>query len=240
MTDLVQQGGKTYHQCGECKLLYPKKQLAVECETWCREHGTCNIEIVKHAITARDATPALPKAETKGTKETKREERLAERERAGRKRKLLRFAKRGAVTAVVAAAVGLAAWYVVTRPDVPAAEAISHTGLHWHPELAISIHGKREAIPASIGLGALHNPVHTHDDDNVIHLEFQGLVRKDDLRVGEFFEVWGKTFNRDQILDYRNGPEGTVKMLVNGQPNDQFENYVMQDKDKIEIRYEKS
>ena len=80
--------------------------------------------------------------------------------------------------------------------------------------------------------------MHTHEADSVIHMEFSGLVREDDIRLGRFFEIWGKKFNRDCIFDKCNGPEGRLKMFVNQQPNYQFENHIMRDRDKIEIIFE--
>ncbi len=80
---------------------------------------------------------------------------------------------------------------------------------------------------------------HTHDTSGEIHWEvMQGPVTKDHVALKAFFEVWGKPFNSNQIMDAKNGPDGTVKMTVNGQPNNEFENYQVKDKDKIEVRYE--
>ena len=39
-----------YYQCDECKMLYTTYKWAEKCEKWCREHGTCNVEIMKHAV----------------------------------------------------------------------------------------------------------------------------------------------------------------------------------------------
>ena len=175
----------------------------------------------------------------KERKALRREERLAERGAEVRRHRFSRFAKRGGWVMGVTVIVGLLGWYIATRPPIPEGDIISRNGIHWHPELAISIGGKRQDISPGIGLGAVHNPVHTHDPDNVIHLEFQGLVRKDDIKLARFFDVWGETFNQGQILEYKNGAGGMVSMLVNGQSNDRFEQYAMQDKDKIEIKYEK-
>ena len=77
----------------------------------------------------------------------------------------------------------------------------------------------------------MHQPIHTHDDSNqgIVHMEFQGLVRKDNATLGQFLKGWGKDINSF----------GTnVKMTVNGQENAELENYVMQDQDKIELHYE--
>ena len=56
-----------------------------------------------------------------------------------------------------------------------------------------------------------------------------GLVRKEDITLARFFKVWGKDINSF----------GTnLTMTVNGKENTEYGNYLMQDKDKIELRYE--
>lgn len=99
--------------------------------------------------------------------------------------------------------------------------------------------GGYQKIPASIGISpAFHQPMHTHDANGRIHIEYPAVVREKDLRLGRFFEIWGKEFNKDCILDKCSGSEGQLKMLVNGKENSEFENYVMRDGDKIEIIFE--
>lgn len=117
---------------------------------------------------------------------------------------------------------------------------ISSDGLHWHPRLFIFIKGQKQIFPSDIGLQNGHQPVHTHQDasEGIIHLEFNGLVTKEDITLDKFFKNWGKQFNSAQILDQRSSEDGTVKMLVNGKENFDFENYQMRDGDVIEIRYE--
>ncbi len=115
---------------------------------------------------------------------------------------------------------------------------ISNNGIHFHPKLDIYIKGQRQTIPADIGLKPIEHPIHTHDTDNTIHLEFSGLVTLNNTRLQEFFKIWEKQFNSNCIFEYCNGPSGTVKMLVNGQANNQFEKYPMKDEDKIEIIYD--
>lgn len=89
--------------------------------------------------------------------------------------------------------------------------------------------GERQDIPANLGIGAVHNPIHTHDASGVIHLEFQGVVRTDDMKFGRFFKIWGKNF-----MEFGS----SVKMTVNGEKNTELGNYIMQDKDKIELRFD--
>jgi len=93
---------------------------------------------------------------------------------------------------------------------------------------------KRE-IPADIGLPAgmnsAHQPIHTHDDSDqgIIHMEFSGRVLKQNTTLGQFFKNWGK--------DMRSFGQN-MKMMVNGQENTEYENYIMHDKDDIELYYE--
>ena len=37
-------------QCPECGLHYNEKNVAEQCEAWCKEHKSCNLEIATHAI----------------------------------------------------------------------------------------------------------------------------------------------------------------------------------------------
>ena len=117
-------------------------------------------------------------------------------------------------------------------------DMISREGLHWHPILEVYVNGEKQVIPANIGIGGQYSslpmgmsPIHTHDDavDGVVHLEFSGLVRKDDITLGKFIENWGKDINSFG---------SDVKMTVNGAENVELGNYVMRDGDKIELRYE--
>lgn len=121
-------------------------------------------------------------------------------------------------------------------------EIVSKTGIHWHSQLSIYIKGEQKHIPANVGIppGAIGHPanLHTHDADNVIHMEFPGIVRSSKLEIGDFFKIWGKQFSSTCILEYCNGPEGTVVMKVNGATTTEFEKYRMKDGESIEIRFE--
>jgi len=125
--------------------------------------------------------------------------------------------------------------------SVPEDQIVSRVGLHWHPKLEVFIHGKKQEFTDSIGLGAVHQPMHTHAQDykdGVVHMEIQGVVVKHETRLGNFFKIWGKEFSKTQLFDKKSVEEGMLKMFVNGQNNFAFENYEMKDGDKIEIRYE--
>ncbi len=120
------------------------------------------------------------------------------------------------------------------------AEYNSKNQLHWHPELTIRINGQAQIIPANIGLTpTVHQPVHTHETDNVLHWEIfpPKTPTEQNMRLGYFFQIWGRKFNSQCILDSCGNEEKSVKMFVNSQPNTDFENYLVHDGDKIEIEY---
>ena len=79
---------------------------------------------------------------------------------------------------------------------VPELDIVSRQAFHWHSELAIYVKGEKQDIPANIGIGAVHQPVHTHNDSDkgIIHLEFQGLARKQDVALGQFFQKLGEGY----------------------------------------------
>lgn len=121
-------------------------------------------------------------------------------------------------------------WLVASAPKTPEGDIFSRRGLHWHSTLVIYVNGEKQEVSPNIGVtGGSMMPMHTHEPNGTVHIESSGLVRKDDVVLGRFFKIWGKDINSF----------GTnLKMTVNGQENTEYENYVMQDKDKIELRYE--
>lgn len=133
------------------------------------------------------------------------------------------------IIGIIIIIVGLFIWSKMLESNNP--DIVSRNGLHWHPALFIYIRGEKQEIPANLGLGAVHQPIHTHEDasQGILHLEFEGVVRKKHIMLGEFFESWGK--------DIRSF--GTnLTMTVNGVENTDYENYIMKDQDRIELHYQ--
>ncbi len=167
----------------------------------------------------------------KERKELRRQEKLEAKEAEAQSRQRKRIISRVAWSVFGVAIVGGLVWLVASASKTPEGEILSRTGFHWHPELTIYVKGEKQEFPPNIGIGAVHQPIHTHDDSSqgIVHMEFQGMVRKENATLGQFFKNWGK--------DMRSF--GTnMRMTVNGEENTEYENYVMQDKDKIELRYD--
>jgi hypothetical protein len=119
--------------------------------------------------------------------------------------------------------------------------------LHIHPWLQIIINGKNVTIPAGIGIknpvqiatyngepefsggaSTCYEPVHTHDDSGLIHIESPTNVN---YTLGEFFTDWSLTYqyaivngahepivlNQTDILGYKvNSSSTSIKLLVDG------------------------
>ncbi len=229
MPKVITKNGQVYYQCQECGFMYKEKEWAEKCETWCKEHKSCNLEITKYAV---------KEASGKEKWIQKREKREREWEKAKRKRKIKKIIKTSLIFFIVGGAISGLGWYFAAKPSPQESEIIASNGIHWHPELSIKILGQQIEVPANIGLGITGMPLHTHDDTGVIHLEFSGVVKEDDIRLSRFFEIWGKKFTKNCIFDKCSSPDGKVKMLVNGELSSEFENYMMKDGDKIEIIFE--
>lgn len=110
-------------------------------------------------------------------------------------------------------------------------------GMHTHSHLRIVIKGQEVPIPANIGIPSSFcmRPIHTHDSTGTIHLEFP---QQRQVKLSEFFRVWGKPFSRTQILEYTVDHEHEILMTVNGQVSEAYENLLLQDKDQIVIEYD--
>ncbi len=163
--------------------------------------------------------------------ELKRQEKIALKEATVQRRNMSKTIRLIAWSALGVAIVGGLGWWIASQPKTPESDIISRKGIHVHPQLSIYVKGEKQEFPANIGLGAVHQPIHTHADatKGILHLEMQGLVRKQDTVLGQFFRIWGKDFNSF----------GTnVTMTVNGKENIDLANYLMQDKDVIELHYE--
>ena len=101
------------------------------------------------------------------------------------------------------------------------------TQFHIHPVLKIILGNQVQEIPADIGIKpTCMNAIHTHDNTGVIHIE---SPEKRDFNLPDFFAVWGIDINTFGKL---------IKMVVNGKETTEYENYIMQDKDQIELYYE--
>jgi len=50
MVTEINEGKNVLYACEECGLKYKSRKLAERCEAWCKEHSSCNLEIIKYAV----------------------------------------------------------------------------------------------------------------------------------------------------------------------------------------------
>jgi len=110
------------------------------------------------------------------------------------------------------------------------------TEFHIHPNLEIIINGQKQELIKNIGVGpTCMTSLHTHDNSGVVHVE---SPEKRDFILADFFAVWKKTFNKDEILDYKTDEKHMIRMTINGSDVQNYENTILLDKDQIIIYYE--
>lgn len=110
------------------------------------------------------------------------------------------------------------------------------TEFHIHPTLEIIILGQKQEIPKDVGIiDGCMNALHTHDNTGELHVE---SPEKRDFTLADFFAVWNKPFNKNQILDYKADDKHIIKETINGNEVGDFENTILRDLDKIVISYE--
>lgn len=107
---------------------------------------------------------------------------------------------------------------------------------HVHPTLEIVVNGERINVPSNIGVGpTCMTALHTHSPDGLIHVE-SPVAR--DFTLGDFFAVWGKPFNQNEILDYKVDAANRIRVTVNGSEVDTYDNTILKDGERIVIYYE--
>jgi hypothetical protein len=86
---------------------------------------------------------------------------------------------------------------------------------HIHQHLDLFVNGSPVTVPQNIGIisGTGLAFIHTHDTSGVIHVE-SPTVRQ--YTLGNFFDVWGVLFTKDQLGAYQNSGDDTLRVYVNG------------------------
>lgn len=99
---------------------------------------------------------------------------------------------------------------------------------HIHPFVHITIDGEAALIPTNVGIDpslwrdhsldgygmmASMSPLHTHDTTGKIHVESR-VTR--DYTLGDFFRVWGESFDGQQVLGHAATGDHAVWMVVDG------------------------
>lgn len=126
---------------------------------------------------------------------------------------------------------GIVGWLLMNKK-----ENYTDRSVHWHVLLDIEICGEKQDIRGGKASGnmansAMYGPhlLH-HHNDNTIHIEGQ-IIKKEDIALGNFFDGIDIPFDKDKIMDKKNGDlcgdkPGVLKMYVNNQPRTDFREFI--------------
>jgi sulfur carrier protein ThiS len=109
--------------------------------------------------------------------------------------------------------------------------------IHYHAAVIIRVNGEFVPIPEDVGRPDGECPMrqlHTHSENNVVHIE---LKQAADVPIEAFFDVWGKHFDETGFDDYRVNETHEIIMIVNGEPNEEFNKYILKDDDEVFIDF---
>lgn len=163
-------------------------------------------------------------------REIKREAQQAATRRSARAQALHRF-----IPWIVILAVIVGVFFAIRSASKTAPETAYTSGpIHWHVAIKLSVCGVARDLPGPQD-GSMVGPseLYHHHGDNTWHIEGR-VFKKEDIALGKFFDAQGIPFDRDRLLDKKNGdlcPDGRpgeVQMFVNGQPNTEFRDYIAQ------------
>ena len=115
---------------------------------------------------------------------------------------------------------------------------------HYHLQLNITIIEERIEVPMNIGFEKdsdgntifLH-PIHTYDNSGRIHVE---TTKNATAELGFFFDIWGKDFSNNKILNYTSNDEYSIDIYMNGNIISTYEKTVLEPYSFIEIIYKRN
>lgn len=115
---------------------------------------------------------------------------------------------------------------------------------HYHLQLNISILEERIEIPMNVGFERdadgntifLH-PIHTYDNSGRIHVE---TTKNATAELGFFFDIWGKDFTKNKILNYTSDNEHSIEIYINGNKIETYEKTILEPYSFIEIIYKRN
>lgn len=124
----------------------------------------------------------------------------------------------------------------VGLPTVPCQDFTQPIIKNFSFHLQIQISGQNYPLDPAIGhdYGDCLHEISTNDASGVVHIKSNA---SHDFTLGQFFDVWKKTFNKNQIFQYQVTKGHSLKVLVNSHLVTTYENTLLKPNQKIEIIY---
>lgn len=122
-------------------------------------------------------------------------------------------------------------------PTVPCIDQTQPIKESFSFHVSININGKTYPVETNIGhdYGQCLHTIYTNNSTGTV---FVRSNTSQNYTLGDFFRVWHKTFNQDQIFDYKVDNSHSIRVLVNGSDMNTFDNTVIKPADSIEVIYQ--
>jgi len=127
---------------------------------------------------------------------------------------------------LIALVVGIGVYSVIrpitssaSRPTIDGIQCntMGQANFHIHAHLDIFINSEHYIVPSQIGIKPDDRCLywlHTHDNSGIIHVE---SPERRDFTLGQFFDIWNKTFNNRGIFNYTaSAGNNTLSVYVSG------------------------
>lgn len=86
---------------------------------------------------------------------------------------------------------------------------------HIHVPIWLFIDGEEVPVPADVGIGSVHSPIHMHEANRQLHVESADPTRV--FNLGEFFDVWGVRFTSTCIGGHCEAGGAEVRVFSGGE-----------------------
>ncbi|HSD98277.1 MAG TPA: hypothetical protein VLB73_01085 [Patescibacteria group bacterium] len=121
-------------------------------------------------------------------------------------------------------------------PTVPCIDYTKPILQDFHVTLAIQINDKTLQLDPTIGqdYGNCLHDIFTNDSSGVVYVQSND---NQTFSLGQFFDVWKKTFTPQQIFSFQTSSSRHIEVLVNNQKIEAYRNIILKPNQHIIVMY---
>ena len=125
----------------------------------------------------------------------------------------------------------------VGLPTVPCQDYTLSIKQNYSLSIKIMIHDKAYLLPSNIGhdFGKCLHDIYTNDTSGTIFVRTNDTSR---YTLGQFFDVWRVTFNKNQVFGYLTTQSQHIEVFVNNRRVDTYRNTPLLPNETIQIIYQ--
>lgn len=103
--------------------------------------------------------------------------------------------------------------------------------------IIITIDNKNYPLSPAIGhdYGHCLHDIFTNDASGTVYIQAN---HPEQFTLGQFFDVWKKTFNNNQIFGYQRGNDHILTVIVNGKKVNTYRQTILRPNQTIDVRYQ--